>query len=48
MQIPTLRQNLEVSALRMGARDLSVGLRAAADKQEVIHVLRAIDEVVPG
>jgi hypothetical protein len=46
METPTLGQNLDVSALRMGAIGLNVGLWPA-DQQDGVHVLRAIDEVVP-
>lgn len=44
MQTRTLGQNLEVSALGMGAMGLSFGLGPAADKQEGIKVLRAAVE----
>jgi aryl-alcohol dehydrogenase-like predicted oxidoreductase len=44
MQTRTLGQNLEVSALGMGAMGLRFGLGPAADKQEGIKVLRAAVE----
>ncbi len=44
MHTRTLGQNLEVSALGMGAMGLSFGLGPAADKQEGIKVLRAAVE----
>jgi aryl-alcohol dehydrogenase-like predicted oxidoreductase len=44
VQTRTLGQNLEVSALGMGAMGLSFGLGPAADKQEGIKVLRAAVE----
>jgi aryl-alcohol dehydrogenase-like predicted oxidoreductase len=44
MHTRTLGQNLEVSALGMGAMGLSFGLGPAADKQEGIKVLRSAVE----
>lgn len=44
MQKRTLGTNLEVSALGLGCMGMSFGLGAAADKQEMISLIRtAVD-----